>query len=132
MEPKGSLLHSQGLTSVQILILKSMNPVNTLPTYSLKIYFNITITELVAITNYRSFTRIGNLNVPEFKGLFHRRVSKSQPATSKQTSHLLKMFLNTWCCSCLEIKAISLQIFSFSSCKGCGLFTKFFFTCPSK
>jgi hypothetical protein len=27
-----------------------MNPVNTLPTYSLKIYFNITITELVAIT----------------------------------------------------------------------------------
>ena len=29
---------------------KSMNPVNTLPTYSLKICFNISITELVAIT----------------------------------------------------------------------------------
>jgi len=102
---------------------KSMKPATPPSTYFLKIYFNITLTEHGS--NYRSFTSIANLNVPEFKGLFHRRVSKSQPTTSKKTSHLLKMFVNAWCSSRLEIQAISLQIFSFSSCKGCGLFTKF-------
>jgi len=102
---------------------KSTNPVNTLPTYSLTIYFNITLTEHGS--NYRSFSSTAHLKVPKFKGLFHRRVSKSQPTSSKQTSHLLKMFLNTWRSSCLEIQAITFQIFSFSSFKGCGLFTKF-------
>jgi hypothetical protein len=103
---------------------KSMNSIHTLPIYSSKIYFNINITEQGSY--YGSFTSIGNLNASEFKGLFHRRVSKCQPPHSKQTSRLLKMLLNTWCSSYLEVLPIALQILPFTSCKGCGLLTQFF------
>jgi hypothetical protein len=41
----------------------------------------------------------------------------------KLASHVMKIFLNTQRSSFLEISEILLQIFSFSSCNECGLFT---------
>jgi hypothetical protein len=47
---------------------------------------------------------------------FHRGVSHYWPPVSKQTVHLLKIFVNTWWSTNLEILVIVVWILSFSSC----------------
>jgi len=57
--------------------------------------------------------------------LFHRRVSRHQPPTLRQASHIPKIFLDIQQNSWLAILMATLQIMSFSSSKECGFFHNF-------
>lgn len=57
--------------------------------------------------------------------LFHRRMSKHQPPTLRQASHIPKIFLDILQSPWLAILMATLQIMPFSSSKECGLFHNF-------